>query len=108
MSHEPKSFFDGAAFDPGAAPETIETLFESASVRIERIASHGQPSPAGFWYDQAADEWVMLVRGLAQLEYEEGGKLELRAGDWLMIPKRVKHRVAAVSDDALWLAIHAG
>ena len=34
-------------------------------MRIERIVSTGQASPAGFWYDQADDEFVVLeVRGL--------------------------------------------
>jgi cupin 2 domain-containing protein len=33
------------------AGEEITTLLASAAVRIERIVSHGQASPPGFWYD---------------------------------------------------------
>lgn len=107
MSEESKNFFAGAGSSGGARTEIIESLFESAAVRIERIASRGQSSPEGFWYDQAGDEWVMLVSGFATLEYEEGKHIELLAGDWVTIPKHVRHRVAAASDDALWLAVHA-
>jgi cupin 2 domain-containing protein len=41
--------------------ENFQTLFESASVRIERIVSDGQSSPNDFWYDQPHDEWVVLI-----------------------------------------------
>jgi cupin 2 domain-containing protein len=30
----------------------------------------------------------------------------LKAGDHLRIPAHLRHRVASVSDDALWLAVH--
>ena len=36
--------------------ELFSTLLDAASVRIERIISHGHASPADFWYDQAQHE----------------------------------------------------
>jgi cupin 2 domain-containing protein len=86
-------------------PETIETLVNSGAVRIERIISNGSPSPDGFWYDQADDEWVFLHRGTATLEYEDDRTVELKAGDHLFIPAHVKHRVQSVSGDAVWIAV---
>jgi|GEM_PF-1200949 len=85
--------------------ETISTLVEGRSFRIEHIVSPQAASPAGFWYDQDRPEWVALIRGNASLEFEEGA-LRLGAGDCLLIPARLKHRVSATSHDAVWIALH--
>ena len=44
--------------------ELFTTLLDAASVRIERIVSHGHVLPEGFWYDQDRHEWVIVLRGL--------------------------------------------
>lgn len=76
---------------------------------IERIVSGGQASPPGFWYDQAWDEWVMVIAGAAELEFENPAAEErLEAGDWLLIPARLRHRVRSTEDGTIWLAVHAG
>lgn len=86
--------------------EIFTTLLEKAGVKIERIDSHGQASPEGFWYDQPQDEWVLLVKGAAVLEIADQPPLTLKAGDHLLIPAHIRHRVASTSADALWLAVH--
>jgi cupin 2 domain-containing protein len=86
--------------------EKIQSLFETEAVRIERIVSHGQASPKGFWYDQPDDEWVVLLKGEATLAFAEEDSVQLKAGDYLFIPANVRHRVEHTSDDALWLAAH--
>ena len=88
--------------------EIFSTLFEKAGVKIERIDSHGQASPEGFWYDQPQDEWVLLVKGAAVLEIADQTPLTLKAGDHVLIPAHLRHRVASTSADALWLAVHVG
>ena len=40
--------------------ERFDELLRRPGCRIERIVSHGQASPPGFWYEQAWDEWVLL------------------------------------------------
>ncbi|MEM0968961.1 MAG: cupin domain-containing protein, partial [Verrucomicrobiota bacterium] len=65
----------------------------------------GQASEPGFWYDQESTEWVTLLQGSACLEFL-AGSLSLKAGDSLTIPANMKHRVARVSEDAVWLALH--
>jgi len=85
--------------------ELIIALLERAGFKLEQIVSNGQASEPGFWYDQAGDEWVLLVRGEAMLAFEQEN-LNLKAGDYLLIPAHARHRVASCSQDALWLALH--
>lgn len=92
--------------DPEDSEETFTTLFEKADVKIESIASHGQASPDGFWYDQPGDEWVMIVRGEAVLEVQDQAPITMCPGDHVLIPRYVKHRVAKTTSDTLWLAVH--
>jgi cupin 2 domain-containing protein len=72
---------------PDAAQgERFEELSQSRSFRIERITSSGQSSPPGFWFDQARDEWVLVVQGEAAVRLQDPGEtIHLGAGDWLMI-----------------------
>ena len=52
--------------------EFVQTLLEAANLRIERIISHGHASPEGFWYDQGQHEWVVVLKGAARLQFEDG------------------------------------
>ena len=72
---------------------------------MERISSYGHITPTGEWYDQREEEWVALLRGAATLKFISG-ELELKAGEYLSIPRGMKHRVERVSEDAVWLTIH--
>lgn len=87
--------------------ETIETLFNRKNIRVERIISNGQASPDGFWYDQAEEEWVVLLKGLAVLEFENNQTLELAEGDYILIPAHTRHRVRSTCTDpgCVWLAV---
>jgi len=85
--------------------ETFIPLLERAGFRLEQIVSNGQASEPGFWYDQDGDEWVLLVRGEAVLEFQDES-IKLKDGDYLLIPAHVRHRVASCSQDAVWLALH--
>jgi cupin 2 domain-containing protein len=94
---------------PKILPEEFsEALVDSGKVRIERIISHSNSSPEGFWYDQEDSEWVMVLEGEAGLKIE--GKEELlvlKPGDWVDIPAHVKHRVEWTdkSSRTVWLAV---
>jgi len=94
---------------PAVLPEEVtETLQTHASVRIERIVSQGHTSPEGFWYDQPEHEWVLVLAGSAGLEIEgEEGVRCLKAGDYLLLPARRRHRVAWTDSavQTIWLAI---
>jgi len=94
---------------PAELPEELtQRLLETKGVRIERIVSRGHASPAGFWYEQAEDEWVILLSGAASVRFDgESACRGLNAGDYLFIPAGVRHRVesTAADTDTIWLAI---
>ena len=98
----------GTIFEPIADSRNDELfvpLLERAGFKLEQIISYGQASDPGSWYDQDGDEWVLLVRGEAVLEFKRE-RINLKEGDYIMIPAHEKHRVASCSQDALWLALH--
>jgi len=90
---------------PEAKDERFIPIVEGPGFRLERIVSNGATSPPGSWYDQDVAEWVALVQGRATIEFEDG-RLELKAGDSLLIPAHSKHRVTEASADAMWVALH--
>ena len=94
---------------PLPADEEFTESFRSENLRIERIVSSGQTTPAGNWYDQDEDEWVALIQGEAILEYESGEELRLSAGDQVLLPAHCRHRVAYTSTapPCIWLAVFA-
>jgi cupin 2 domain-containing protein len=86
-------------------PEQSLSLFGNRAVNIERIVSHSYSSPPGFWYDQDEDEWVMVVRGEATLEFEKQEFVWMKEGDYVTIPRHVKHRVHQTGPETIWLAV---
>lgn len=88
--------------------EKIEILSRMAgkNIRVERILTDAPD--ADVWYDQAWPEWVLIVEGEAELEFDAPSAEEkLAKGDWLLIPAHRRHRVRAATKGTLWLAIHA-
>lgn len=96
---------------PASLPdELVQVLVSTAQLRIERIVSLGHCSPPGFWYDAAEHEWVMLLSGRAQLEFEGEEPVELLPGDHVHIDAHRRHRVAWTTPDepTVWLAVYHG
>ena len=78
------------------------------AVRIERIVSHGQASPEGFWYDQDEDEWILILKGEARLQVESHeAPIHLTPGDSLLLPSHCRHRIHWTTPDGptIWLAV---
>jgi cupin 2 domain-containing protein len=94
---------------PAGAEEEVRTLAALPGARVERIVSTGQSSPPGFWYDQPAAEWVLLLAGGAAVRFEdEAAARPLKPGDHLLIAPHRRHRVDWTSPDepTVWLAVH--
>jgi len=90
------------------ATELFETLLETPGLRVERIISTGHTTPAGQWYDQPQDEWILLLDGSATLHFDPGNSVDLQPGDYLHIPAHQRHRVARTDPfrPTVWLALH--
>ena len=101
----------GNLFDlpvPLPEEELFEAILPDRGVLVERIVSTGQATPEGEWYDQDRDEWVALLRGWAVLSFEDGRRMRLSAGDYLLIRAHERHRVEQTCADppCVWLAVH--
>jgi cupin 2 domain-containing protein len=48
----------------------------------------------------------MVMRGEATLEFEEGELVRMTEGDYVTIPRRVKHRVQRTDPNTIWLSVH--
>jgi cupin 2 domain-containing protein len=85
--------------------EVFQEILLCRNVRIERIVSGGWPDPT--LYDQAQDEWVVLLQGEAEL-WIAGANVRLQAGDFRFIPAHTPHRVLRTTGGppCIWLAVH--
>ena len=95
---------------PAQLPEELFTsLVRNDKLHIERIISRGHANSTDEWYDQAHDEWLILIQGAAILEFYGQAELKkLQVGDYLLIPAYCRHRVAwtEADKDSIWLAVH--
>jgi cupin 2 domain-containing protein len=98
-----------SALPDASGGEIIDVLaaFPGRRVAVERIVSGGHATPPGEWYDQAWDEWVMVLKGAARIVFENPDAEEMLAeNDWLLIPAHRRHRVAHTDPGTVWIAVH--
>jgi cupin 2 domain-containing protein len=88
--------------------ELFETLVDNENIQIKRIVSKGHTSPKEGWYDQERNEFVLVLKGAARLEFEDGRMVSMTVGDYLEVPAHVKHKVAWTdpNEETVWLAVH--
>ncbi|WDE08038.1 cupin [Thalassomonas viridans] len=88
--------------------EIFQQLAGNDKVRVERIISKGHNSPESGWYDQADNEWVMVLKGQAKLLFEDLGEVTLGPGDHFDIKAHHRHKVSWTAPDVetIWLAVH--
>lgn len=92
----------------GANEEVFTEILSRPGVRIERIVSTGQATPADKPYRQEHDEWVLLLAGAAGLRIEGDAERTLHPGDHVLIAAHRSHWVTWTVKDkpTIWLAIH--
>ncbi|MCH7568338.1 MAG: cupin domain-containing protein [Nanoarchaeota archaeon] len=88
--------------------ESFEELISSQNCKIERIISSGHSTPKCKWYDQNKNEFIIVLKGNAELLFEENNKVvKMCEGDYVNIPAHVKHKVQKTDSqkETIWLAI---
>ena len=88
--------------------ELVNVLAEGKNSRLERIVSKGHTSPKGFWYDQVENEFVLLLKGEAEVLFEDDANtVTLSEGNYINIPAHKKHRVEWTDPNTktIWLAL---
>lgn len=102
----PKNILDPLPEPAPDGTEIFEELLRRPGCRLERIVSHGQVSPEGFWYDQNEDEWILIVHGEATISFEQPTwEVTLTIGGSLLIPAHRRHRVVSTASPTVWLAL---
>ena len=102
----PKNIF--SAIPAKLEKEIFEILVSSPAITIERIISKGHRSPATGWYDQGKNEWVLVLKGNAELTFADKTIVRLEEGSYIHIPPHKKHRVSWTDpeQETVWLAVH--
>ncbi|MCW1843177.1 cupin domain-containing protein [Prosthecomicrobium hirschii] len=101
------NLLDGCPDRP-LADEIFTEILARDGMRIERIVSTGQATPAEAPWDQDHDEWVLLLAGSASLRLDGAADRALRPGDHAFIPARRRHWVLWTDParPTVWLAVH--
>lgn len=89
--------------------EIFENIILTGGIKIERILSKGHCSPEGHWYNQEKNEWVMVLKGRAGLQFKQNENIiEMQPGDYINIPAHCEHRIEWThsEEETIWLAIH--
>ena len=88
--------------------EIFDLIVQKKEFKIERIISKGHTSPDTGWYDQDHDEWVIVLKGGATINVEDGEAIQLEAGSYLNIPAHTKHKVSwtKADEETIWIAVH--
>ena len=99
-----------ASLPAATGAEAFTELAAHAGIRVERIVSEGQTTPADSPMLQQADEWVVVLAGEAGLRIEDSEEAVLRAGDHVTIRAGQRHWVTRTSANpaTVWLAVHFG
>ena len=91
--------------------EHIEEILAKGNVKMERIVTYGKPTPEGEWYDSNKNEFVIVLRGQADLLFEDGNRrVKMMVGDYINIPPHARHRVERVPNrkntDTIWFTVY--
>ena len=87
--------------------ELFEEILQSKNFKIKRIISKGHTTPKSKWYDQNENELAILIKGSAELLFENNKRIKMQEGDYINIPSHTKHRIEKTDPkgETIWLAV---
>ena len=76
------------------------TAASSGKIRAQvTIGAEGMTQPTGWHYHVCEGQFVYMLSGWVDLEFEDGQKLRLQSGEALYIPGGLRHNETAASRD---------
>ena len=81
--------------DLGVADASNGTLRAQVMQSVE-----GMTEPTGWHYHVCDGQFVYMLKGWADLEFETGEKIRVNAGESIYIPGGMRHNETALSDDS--------
>ena len=88
--------------------ELFTALVKKNSLKIERIVSRKHITQKGRWYNQDKNEFVLVIKGSAELTFMKNKKherIKMKKGDYINIPTHLKHRVDKTDKETIWLTV---
>lgn len=103
---EIKNLYDITSIKLVPGKEVFDNILKNSNFYVERIISE-EICSSDDWIIQDWTELVFLLKGSATLIFEENKILEMKEGDYCLIPKQLPHKVLKTNDiQTIWLAIH--
>lgn len=62
-------------------------------------ATQGLSEPTGWHYHVCEQQFIYVLKGWVDLEFEDGSKLRVKEGDSLLIPGGMRHNETATADE---------
>ena len=94
---------------PPSGTESERTLISGERWWLHLILSNAFQTPKGEWLVQEETEWVLLLRGSAELRLQDPAeRIDLSVGDPVLIESHRPHRVERTDPEpgTLWLALY--
>ena len=85
--------------------ELFNKIISEKGIKIERIVSRKHITPKGKWYNQNKNEFVLVLKGNAKLRFEKNKIINVKKGDYIIIPAHLKHRVEKTDKETIWLVV---
>jgi quercetin dioxygenase-like cupin family protein len=63
------------------------------------LATQGISEPTGWHYHVCEQQFIYMLKGWVDLEFEDGRKVRLKQGDSMMIPGGTRHNETATADE---------
>jgi mannose-6-phosphate isomerase-like protein (cupin superfamily) len=82
--------------------ELVRPVASVNGVDVAQILSGRLDAPVDYLAD--VDEWVVVLEGRASLEVA-GEPVELRAGEWVLLPAGTPHRLVDTAPGTNWLTV---
>lgn len=81
--------------EKGAPPWSTEVITANGNRAVVICQAPGHPNDTHY---HNADEWWFIAEGAQTWEFEDGVKVEVKAGDFVFAPKGIWHHISVIGD----------